>query len=121
LVGFHCSAQRGQVPSIAFTCSAKRGPVSSIAFSWSAKRPASGSLAETPQVIYFTILFIDTPDRTNARPARQVDPVQDRDEQEDCLGPQVGPHPVPPRLHYPYRFCVLRRSQSASEWSLQAA
>jgi hypothetical protein len=71
------------------------------------RAPASGSLAETPQVIYFTILFIDAPDRTNARPARQVDPVQDRDEQEDCLGPQVGPHPVPPRFHYPYRFCLL--------------
>ena len=68
------------------------------------RAPASGSLAETPQVIYFAILFIDAPDRTNARPARQADPVPDRDEQEDCLDPQVGPHPVPPRFHYPYRF-----------------
>ncbi len=68
------------------------------------RAPASGSMAETPQVIYFAILFIDAPDRTNARPARQVDPVPGRDEQEDCLDPQVGPHPVPPCFNYPYRF-----------------
>ncbi len=77
--------------------------------------PASGSLAETPQVIYFTLLFIDAPDRTNARPARKADPVQDRDKQEDRLDPQVKPHPVPPRFHYPYRFVSSLLKNSSSE------